>query len=44
MNQVGSSAIGAGQNLLTCVLVLAGWTVLLGALVVRRYRLDSART
>jgi ABC-2 type transport system permease protein len=44
MNQVGSSAIGSGQSLLTCVLVLAGWTVALGALVVRRYRLDSART
>lgn len=43
MNQVGSSAVGSGQSLLTCVLVLAGWTVLLGALVVRRYRQDSAR-
>jgi ABC-2 type transport system permease protein len=43
MNQVGSSAVGSGQSLLTCVLVVAGWTVLLGALVVRRYRQDSAR-
>ncbi|MCE7011653.1 ABC transporter permease [Kibdelosporangium philippinense] len=43
MSQVGNTAIGSGENLLTCVLVLAAWTVVLGALVVRRYRLDSAR-
>jgi ABC-2 type transport system permease protein len=43
MNQVGSSALGVGESLLTCALVLAGWTVVLGALVVRRYRVDSAR-
>jgi ABC-2 type transport system permease protein len=44
MNQVGSSAIGSQEHLLTAVLVLAGWTVVLAALVVRRYRRDSART
>jgi ABC-2 type transport system permease protein len=44
MNQVGNSAIGSQEHLLTAVLVLAGWTVVLAALVVRRYRRDSART
>jgi ABC-2 type transport system permease protein len=44
MNQVGNSAIGSHEHLLTAVLVLAGWTVVLAALVVRRYRRDSART
>jgi ABC-2 type transport system permease protein len=43
MNQVGNSAIGSSEHLLTAVLVLAGWTVVFGALVVRRYRRDSAR-
>jgi ABC-2 type transport system permease protein len=44
MNQVGNSAVGSTESLMTSVLVLAGWTVLFGALVVRRYRQDSART
>ena len=43
MNQVGASAIGSSEHLSTAVLVLAGWTVVFGALVVRRYRSDSAR-
>jgi ABC-2 type transport system permease protein len=43
MGQVGNTAIGSSENLLTCVAVLAGWTLVLGALVIRRYRLDSAR-
>jgi len=44
MNQVGNSAIGSKEHLLTAVLVLAGWTVVFGVLVARRYRRDSART
>ncbi|GAB3875851.1 ABC transporter permease [Kibdelosporangium lantanae] len=43
MNQIGSTAIGSSENLTTAVLVLAGWTVVFGALVVRRYQRDSAR-
>ncbi|ONI76901.1 ABC transporter [Actinosynnema sp. ALI-1.44] len=43
MSQIGASALGSSENVLTCVLVLAAWTVVLGALVIRRYRLDSAR-
>jgi ABC-2 type transport system permease protein len=44
MNQVGSTAIGSGESLVTCVLVLGAWTVVLAALVIRRYRVDSARS
>nr|WP_042194229.1 ABC transporter permease [Kibdelosporangium sp. MJ126-NF4]CEL21171.1 ABC transporter integral membrane protein [Kibdelosporangium sp. MJ126-NF4]CTQ96263.1 ABC transporter integral membrane protein [Kibdelosporangium sp. MJ126-NF4] len=44
MSEVGRSALGSSGNVLTAVLVLAAWTVVLGALVVRRYRLDSARS
>jgi ABC-2 type transport system permease protein len=44
MNQVGGSVFGSGESLMTCVLVLAGWTVVLAALVIRRYRVDSARS
>lgn len=44
MSQVGRSALGSSDDMLTAVLVLAGWTVVLGALVVRRYRSDSARS
>ncbi|MBP2319667.1 ABC-2 type transport system permease protein [Kibdelosporangium banguiense] len=44
MNQVGNTAIGSGESLTTCVLVLAGWGVVLAGLVIRRYRLDSARS
>ncbi len=43
MNKVGASAVDTGQDLLPAVLVLAAWTVVLGVLVTRRYRLDSAR-
>lgn len=35
--------VGAGADLMTSGFVLAGWTVLFGALVIRRYRTDSAR-
>ena len=44
MSQVGRTALGSSENMLTAVLVLVGWTVVLGALVIRRYRLDSARS
>jgi ABC-2 type transport system permease protein len=44
MNQVGSTAIGSGESLMTCVLVLGAWSVVLAALVIRRYRVDSARS
>jgi ABC-2 type transport system permease protein len=44
MNQVGSTAIGSGESLATCVLVLGAWSVVLAALVIRRYRVDSARS
>ncbi|ALG07567.1 ABC transporter permease [Kibdelosporangium phytohabitans] len=43
MSQIGATALGSSENVLTCVLVLAAWAVVLGALVVRRYRVDSAR-
>ncbi|TCO50872.1 ABC transporter permease [Actinocrispum wychmicini] len=44
MNQIGSTAIGSSrEHLSTAVLVLLGWTVVFGVLVVRRYRQDSAR-
>ena len=45
LGQVGRGAVTTdlSVNLGQAVLVLAGWTAVLGIVVVRRYRRDSAR-
>ncbi|RZQ60342.1 ABC transporter permease [Amycolatopsis suaedae] len=45
LTQIGRGAVTAdlSVDLLGAAAVLAGWTVVLGAIVVRRYRRDSAR-
>jgi ABC-2 type transport system permease protein len=43
MSQIGQSATGSAESLLTCVLVLAAWTAAFGVVIARRYRVEAVR-